>query len=117
MKNARDIPTICHTCEQGCGMVVTVRDGRPVKVRGSKDHPYNKGWLCAKGRASLDFFYSPQGLSSPLVKKDGGFVVVQWEEALGLAAEKLRHLKDRYGPRALPFITEREQATRKSSIS
>jgi anaerobic selenocysteine-containing dehydrogenase len=88
-------------CEQGCGMVVTVEDGRPVKVRGSKNHPYNKGWLCAKGKASLDFFYSPRRLSSPLIKKNGEFVAVGWEEALEFAAKKLYDLRDRYGPQSL----------------
>ena len=82
-------------------MVVTVENGRPVKVQGSKTHPYNKGWLCAKGKASLDFLYSPQRLSSPLMKKDGDFVVVEWEEALDFAAKKLQNLRDRYGPQSL----------------
>lgn len=78
-------------------MVVTVQEGRPVKVQGSKDHPYNKGWLCAKGRAALDFFYSPQRLSSPLVKKAGGFVAVEWEQALDFAAKKLQDLREGLG--------------------
>ena len=101
MTKAQNIPTICRMCEQGCGMVVTVQNGRPVRVQGSKKHPYNKGWLCAKGRASLDFFYSPQRLSSPLMKKNGALVAVEWEEALDFAAKKLQGLKDRYGPQSL----------------
>jgi formate dehydrogenase (coenzyme F420) alpha subunit len=101
MTKAQNIPTICRMCEQGCGMLVTVENGRPVKVQGSKSHPYNKGWLCAKGRASLDFFYSHQRLSSPLLRKNGEFVPVEWEEALNFAAKKLHALRDRYGPQSL----------------
>jgi anaerobic selenocysteine-containing dehydrogenase len=101
MTKAQNIPTICRMCEQGCGMVVTVENGRPVKVQGSKNHPYNKGWLCAKGRASLDFFYCPQRLTSPLIKKHGEFETTHWQEVLDFAAKKLQHLKDRYGPQSL----------------
>ncbi len=101
MTKAQNIPTICRMCEQGCGMVVTVQNDRPVKVQGSQDHPYNKGWLCPKGRASLDFFYSPQRLTSPLLKKEGKFVAIGWEEAMDIAAKKLQNLKDRYGPQSL----------------
>jgi anaerobic selenocysteine-containing dehydrogenase len=101
MKSIQDIPTICRMCEQGCGMVVTVEDGRPVKVQGSKNHPYNKGWLCAKGRAALDFFYSPQRLTSPLIKKNGEWVAVGWEEALHFTAKRLQELRDYYGPQSV----------------
>jgi anaerobic selenocysteine-containing dehydrogenase len=101
MTKTQNIPTICRMCEQGCGLVVTVQDGRPIGVKGSKDHPYNKGWLCAKGKASLDFFYSPQRLTSPLMKKHGKFEAVHWEKALDFTAKKLLHLKDRYGPQSL----------------
>lgn len=101
MVTSQEIPTICRMCEQGCGMVVTVENGRPVKVRASKSHPYNKGWLCAKGRACLDFFYSPQRLSSPLLKKDKTLVPVPWEDALNFASKQLHTLRDRYGPQSL----------------
>jgi len=101
MNSSHHIPTICRMCEQGCGMVVTVQNGKPVKVEGSKTHPYNKGWLCPKGRACLDFFYSPQRLSSPLVRKNGEFAAVGWEEALDFAAKKLHNLRESFGPQCL----------------
>jgi len=46
-------------CEQGCGLEVLVENGRPVGVKGAKEHPYNRGWLCAKGRAAIDFLILP----------------------------------------------------------
>jgi anaerobic selenocysteine-containing dehydrogenase len=101
MTKAHNIPTICRMCEQGCGMVVTVQNGRPIRVQGSKSHPYNKGWLCAKGRASLDFFYSAQRLTSPLIRKHGELKASSWEESLDFAAKKLQELKERYGPQSL----------------
>ncbi|MFN2185224.1 MAG: hypothetical protein ACK2UU_14630, partial [Anaerolineae bacterium] len=57
------VKTVCNLCGLGgCGMEVTVRDGKAVQVRGDKDHPENRGALCPKGRAMLDVLYSPERL-------------------------------------------------------
>ena len=101
MKNGQKISTICRMCNQGCGLEVTVEDGQPVRLQGSRKHPYNKGWLCAKGRASLDLFYSSHRLSSPLIRTEGRLVPAEWEKALGFTAEKLHWLRDEYGPQSL----------------
>ena len=101
MTNRSKIPTLCRMCDHGCGMEVTVEDGRPVSIEGNRNHPFNKGWLCVKGRTALDFFNSPQRLTSPLIRKDGQLVPASWDEALTFAAENLLRLKERYGPQCL----------------
>ncbi len=101
MKNAHTISTICRMCPQGCGLEVTVENGNPVSLKGSKDHPYSKGWLCAKGKAALDLFHSPHRLSSPLIRKEGELVSVEWDEALEFSSERLHRLRDLYGPQSL----------------
>jgi anaerobic selenocysteine-containing dehydrogenase len=88
-------------CPQGCGLEVTVEQGKPVHVKGSKEHPFNKGWLCSKGRSALDLFHSSNRLKSPLIRKDGRFIQATWEDALGHAAERLQWLKEQYGPQSL----------------
>ena len=88
-------------CDHGCGIEVGVAEGQPVTVRGAKEHPFNKGWLCAKGRAALDFFHHPQRLATPLIKQGGKFIPVDWNRSLDIAAETLNRLKDRYGPESL----------------
>ncbi len=95
------ISTICRMCPQGCGLEVTLENGTPVSLKGSKDHPYSKGWLCPKGRAALDLFHSPHRLSSPLIRKEGELGSVEWEEALNFSAERLQRLRDLYGPQSL----------------
>ena len=101
MKEHETISTICRMCDHGCGLEVAVKDGQPVSLRGSKVHPFNKGWLCVKGRAALDFLHSPQRLSSPLIRRNGKLVPIEWEDALAYTAEKLLWLKDRFGPQSL----------------
>jgi assimilatory nitrate reductase catalytic subunit len=40
------VATTCGYCSVGCGMLVGVRDGQAVSVRGNPDHPVNRGVLC-----------------------------------------------------------------------
>ena len=40
------VPTTCGYCSVGCGMLVGVKDGRAVTVRGNPNHPVNLGKLC-----------------------------------------------------------------------
>lgn len=101
MTETQTISTLCRMCDHGCGIDVRVEDGNPINVKGRKDHPFNRGWLCAKGRAALDLFYSPQRLRTPLIRKDGTTREANWDEALTLAAEKLHGLRDRYGAQSL----------------
>jgi anaerobic selenocysteine-containing dehydrogenase len=100
-QDTRLVTTLCRMCDHGCGMEVTVRDGKPVGVKGSRSHPYNRGWLCAKGRAALELFYSPHRLQSPRIRTSNGWREASWGEALSLAAAGLRRLKESYGPQSL----------------
>ena len=99
--DTRQVTTLCRMCDHGCGMEVTVENGKPVRVKGSGNHPFNKGWLCAKGRAALDLFYSPFRLTSPIVREGGGSREVNWDEALSYVSKKLLRLKEAYGPQSL----------------
>src|SRR6185295_13897590 len=43
----------CGGCLAGCGVLVTTRDGRPLKIEGNPEHPLSGGATCAVGQASL----------------------------------------------------------------
>ncbi len=57
----------CGACPAGCGVLVKVRDGRPIKVEGNPQHPLSRGALCAAGQASVLGLYDSQRHRSPLV--------------------------------------------------
>jgi anaerobic selenocysteine-containing dehydrogenase len=104
----KTVKTVCNLCGLcGCGMEVTVQDGKVVQVRGDKDHPENRGALCPKGRAMLDVLYSPERLRQPLKRAgqrgDGRWESISWDEALDLIAEKLQQVRDDAGPEAVWF--------------
>ena len=49
-----------HDCPDTCSMVVTVEDGKAVKLRGDRDHPFTDGFLCKKVNRYLDRVYHPK---------------------------------------------------------
>jgi len=55
----------CGACEARCGLLVTTRDGRPVKLEGNADHPLSSGATCAVGQASLLGLYDSLRLAYP----------------------------------------------------
>ncbi len=97
----RQVTTLCRMCDHGCGMEVTVENEMPVAVKGSRKHPFNQGWLCAKGRSALDFFSSPSRLKTPMIRKGSEFEEATWEDALAYASEKMHRLRETYGPQSL----------------
>ena len=57
--------TTCGACEARCGLLVTTRDGRPVKIEGNPDHPFSGGSTCAVGQASILGLYDSLRLAYP----------------------------------------------------
>lgn len=55
----------CTGCSAACGMMVTVRDGRPIKLEGHDKHPISGGGLCALGQAEIRGLYDAARLAGP----------------------------------------------------
>jgi molybdopterin-containing oxidoreductase family iron-sulfur binding subunit len=56
----------CDACGARCGVIVTTRDGRPLKIEGNPDHPLSLGATCAAGQAAILGLYDDQRLHFPL---------------------------------------------------
>ena len=50
----KSICTICDPDSQ-CGLDLYVKDGKIIKVEGSKENPHNEGTLCSKGAATRQY--------------------------------------------------------------
>jgi anaerobic selenocysteine-containing dehydrogenase len=55
-----------HDCPDTCALLVTVENGRAIKVEGAPDHPTTRGTLCTKVARYLERTYSEQRLLHPL---------------------------------------------------
>src|SRR5581483_10158101 len=110
MSASREFRAVCpHDCPDTCGMVVTVQDGRAVRLRGDRDHPFTRGFLCQKVSRYLERVYHPGRLLYPMLrdgpKGAGKFRRVSWDEALDVIATRFRAIAaSADGPQAiLPY--------------
>jgi len=87
----------CPFCESTCGLEITLQGGRAVSVKGDKDDVFSKGYLCPKGAALAGLHYDPDRLRRPLIKKNGRFVEVGWDEAFAAVESGLAPLMEKYG--------------------
>jgi anaerobic selenocysteine-containing dehydrogenase len=105
--------TTCYMCACRCGINVHLKDGRVRYIEGNRNHPVNKGVLCAKGSAGIMQHYSPARLRKPLRRTgprgSGEYREIEWEEAFATATEWLGSIRQS-DPRKLAFFTGRDQS-------
>jgi anaerobic selenocysteine-containing dehydrogenase len=98
-----------HDCPDTCAMLITVEDGRAVRVAGDPDHPVTKGFLCAKVNRYVERTYHDDRLRTPLrrvgPKGSGQFEPITWDAALDEIATRLADIaRSHDGPQAiLPY--------------
>jgi anaerobic selenocysteine-containing dehydrogenase len=104
------IKAVCpHDCPDTCLMLVTVQDGRAIRIAGDPEHPMTQGFLCTKVARYLERTYHPDRLAYPQIrigaKGEGRFRRATWDEATSLIAERLNAIiTSADGPQAiLPY--------------
>ena len=105
--------TTCYMCACRCGINVHMKEGKVAYIEGNRDHPVNKGVLCAKGSAGIMQVNAPSRLNAPLKRVgprgSGQFEEISWDEALDMAAGWLKPIRDE-NPEKLAFFTGRDQS-------
>jgi predicted molibdopterin-dependent oxidoreductase YjgC len=88
----------------GCGIYLETGGGRILGAYPSLSHPTNRGRICVRGWNIHEVASAADRLSSPLLRRDGGFEPVSWETAYDYLAERLAVIRDRHGPDAIAFL-------------
>jgi anaerobic selenocysteine-containing dehydrogenase len=107
------VPAVCTECSAGCGTLLRIMEGERTieldgekirqriaaikKVEGNPLDPVSGGHLCARGQATVQSLYHPERLRGPM-KRSGErgkaqFAAVSWDEAIGLAAERIAKVR------------------------
>ncbi|WP_127115453.1 molybdopterin oxidoreductase family protein [Shimia sediminis] len=111
--------TTCYMCACRCGINVHLQDGKVKYIEGNRDHPVNKGVLCAKGSAGIMQHYSPARLKAPMKRVgprgSGEFEEISWDEAYDIAVGWMGPLRAET-PEKLAFFTGRDQSQSFTSL-
>jgi anaerobic selenocysteine-containing dehydrogenase len=87
----------CPLCEATCGLELVLRGREIVRVRGDRDDVFSHGFVCPKGTALKGLEADPDRLRAPVVRKDGSWHEVSWDDALGEVERGLTTVIERHG--------------------
>lgn len=92
-------------CPDTCSWEITVENGVAVGIRGTADHPFTRGNLCAKVDRYIEHMHAPDRLLHPLKrvgpKGSGAFERISWDEAIATFADRLATIKEDHGGEAI----------------
>jgi anaerobic selenocysteine-containing dehydrogenase len=96
------VRTACNRdCPDACSMLVTVEQGRATRLAGDPRDPITHGFLCERTAKFLTRQYAPDRFTTPMVRVKGRLVPIAWNEALDLAADRLKRVRAESGPAAI----------------
>ncbi len=111
-ENRESKKTVCWSspgCHDRCGLVVTVRDGQIVGMRGNREYPSLRDAVCSDRLPHfLKWLHHPDQLMHPLKRVgergENKWERVSWDQALDEIADKLAQIKAEYGAESLGLI-------------
>ena len=104
LANTTETRNICPYCAVACGVVIYSKGdltkgekAEIIHIEGDVDHPTNRGTLCPKGAALLDFVKAPTRLTKPRMRKPGSdrFEEISWDAALDRIARLMKDDRDK----------------------
>ena len=109
-ETARTVTTTCPYCGVGCGIQAKVDvNDQIIEILDDPDNQSSLGMLCVKGRFGFSFVNHPDRIRKPLIRKEGEFVEVGWEEALDYVTERLSEYRgDSFGTLASAKATNED---------
>src|SRR5205814_263410 len=113
MQSSDTRATLCPYWGVGCGLLVSVEDGRVTRVKGDPAHPSSRGDLCAKAVHLPPTLRTDDRLLYPHVRtrRDASPSRVPWELALRFVADRLREIVAAHGPDAIAFYASGQLLT------
>src|SRR5215813_13913472 len=101
MSDRRTVHRVCPFCEATCGLAVEVEGDSIVMVRGDKDDPFSRGYICPKAYGLKELYHDPDRLRRPLRRTADGWEEITWDEAYDEVAARLLAIREQYGNNAI----------------
>ncbi len=110
------VKSVCRYCGAGCGVYVGVQNGKVAAVKGDKVN-HNNGLLCLKSILLPQVMNAPDRLLHPMLRKNGKFERVTWDEAMTLVAARFKETAEKYGSDAVAFYGSGQSLTEETYVA
>lgn len=103
LSRATETRNTCPYCSVSCGLLMYSLGDKAKNatasifhIEGDPDHPVNRGTLCPKGAALIDFIHSPSRLQHPEYRAPGSdrWQRISWDEAMERIARLMKQDRD-----------------------
>ena len=103
----RSVLTTCAYCGVGCSFKAELNGDQVVRMMPYKHGKANHGHSCVKGRFAYGYASHKDRILKPMIRDsiDEPWKEVEWDEAIGFAAAKLRGLQETYGRKSIGVLT------------
>ncbi|WP_306316447.1 MULTISPECIES: formate dehydrogenase subunit alpha [unclassified Streptomyces] len=103
----RSVVTTCAYCGVGCSFKAEMRGDELVRMVPYKDGGANEGHSCVKGRFAFGYATHPDRKLKPMVRDTitDPWREVEWDEAIGTVARRMREIQGAYGPGSIGAIS------------
>lgn len=88
----------CPLCEATCGLEITIAGTEVKRIRGDRADVFSAGFICPKGSSLKQLHVDPDRLRAPLIRRNGGYEAVSWDEAFAHVASRLHPIVAEHGP-------------------
>jgi anaerobic selenocysteine-containing dehydrogenase len=100
-----NLKSICRNCHGGCGALLSVKDGKLIKVVPDPESPFNLGQMCIKGIATPEIVYHHSRILTPLkrvgIRGSNKWEEIDWDTALDEISEKIDNFRHESGPESI----------------
>lgn len=91
----------CNLCEAMCGIVIQHDGDKVLSIKGDKDDPFSKGYICPKATALQDLHEDNDRLRHPVERTANGWKEISWPDALDKVAAGIQSVQKKHGKNAL----------------
>src|SRR5690242_19047590 len=91
----------CNLCEAICGIEITDAGDQCLNIRGDKDDPFSRGFICPKAVALQDIHFDRDRLQQPVRRTSSGWQRIGWDAAFDEVASNLKRVQAQHGRNAV----------------